>query len=73
MKTLAAIALTTVFELLQTGMPSPTTPICLVSDCCGSYDGAQTDSINGPFTTVCDLLSGPEINRPIFLKENTRE
>ena len=61
MKTLAALAFTTVLGLLQTGMPAPATPICLVSDCCGSYDGTQNDSINGPFTTVCDLLSEPDI------------
>ena len=70
MKTLASLALTAAFGLLQTGMPSPTAPICIAGDCCGVDIGTQPDSINGPFTTVCDLLHGPDTTRPIFLKEN---
>lgn len=66
MKTFAALALTAAFGLLQTDVPSPSTPICLVTDCCGTYDGPHADSINEPFTTVCDLLNGPEMTRPIF-------
>jgi hypothetical protein len=66
MKTLASLALVAAFGSLQAISPSPSTPICLVGDCCGAHDVTRTDSINGPFTTVCDLLTGPEIDRPIF-------
>jgi hypothetical protein len=62
MKTLPTLALAAAFGLLQTGIPSPTTPICVAGDCCG-VEVSQ-------FTTVCDLLDGRDTTRPIFLKES---
>jgi hypothetical protein len=56
-------------DIFHTDLPSPQTAPCLLVDCCDLDDATMPDSINGPFTPVCELLYGPDIGRPNFLKE----
>ena len=53
-------------EIFQTDLPSPYGPACLMPDCCDPTDNTRPDFVNGLFTAACELLNGPDVNRPTF-------
>ena len=53
-------------DIFQTDLPSPETAPCFLLDCCDLDGGTMPDFVNGPFTSVCELLYGPDTSRPNF-------